>query len=110
MMLPVETEFFNGVAKKAFQGPLGRVRCSRKINQGGNEGLSPGVQCLIHNQAAQLSPTAEEVRPCLHKAQKKGQGPEILGHWPGIPRFQSCWSSVYSAPKVSPTQSLSLAG
>lgn len=63
---------------------FGRMRC--KFNPSGNKGLSPSVRCLIHNQVAQLSPTVEEVQPCLHKAQKKGQGPGILCHWPGIHR------------------------
>lgn len=37
--------------------------------------------CLIHSQVAQLRPAVEEVQLCLHKAQKKGQGPETLCHY-----------------------------
>lgn len=81
-LLPVEIGFFHRVGRKAFWGPMnGRMRCNGKIYWSINKRLSPGAQCLIHDQVAQLCPTVEEVLPCLHQGQKKGQGPEILHHY-----------------------------
>ena len=52
-LLPVETGFFCGVQRKAFQGPMHRrMRCIGKIcwRWSKHQGVSPGAQCLIHDQ------------------------------------------------------------
>lgn len=62
------------------------MKCSGEMYWSRNKRLPPGFQCLIHRQVAQLHPAVEEVQPCFHQVQEKGQGPEILCHWPGIGR------------------------
>ena len=63
-----------------------------KIYWSRNKGLPPGAWCLIDDQVAQLLLAVEEIQPCLHLSQKKGQGPEMChylesaGH-PKLPWF-----------------------
>ena len=42
---------------------IGGPEHSGKVYWSKNKGLSPGAQCLIHEQVAQLPPTVEEVQP-----------------------------------------------
>ena len=84
-----------------------------------HKGLHAGARCLIHNQMAQLhptvegdqmaqlGPTVEEVQPCLHQAQKKGQGPEILWHWPDIGRASEAFVVQFSPCQILVQRSLS---
>ena len=50
----------------------------------------------------------EEVQPCLHQAQKKGQGPEILCHFfcpcQSLVQFSLCFhpACIVSAPSCAP--------
>lgn len=63
LMLLLEIGFLHGVMRKAVQGPMHRrSRCSGKIYWSKNQRLTPGAQCLIIDQTAQLYPAVEKVQ------------------------------------------------
>lgn len=78
----------------------GRMKCDGKIYWNRNKGPSPGSQYLLHVQVAQLCLAVEEDQPCLYCAEKKGQGSEILCHWPGTGKASKTfivWLSPYQS-------------
>ena len=81
VLLPVEMGLFHRLMSNAFWWPMrGPLRGSGKVYCSSNKRLPPTSQCLIHSQVSQVRPAVEEVQPCLHQAQKKGQDPEMLCH------------------------------